>query len=272
MMQQVIQNPFSAILSKTNRIRIWIGVFALIIGLSVFQDYLFSQIRNTAFYISDSLLYNSIWAFLFPLTCLEIKLLPHFPARNKAGFVFLLLLVSGLLTLLHIVLFTSFFVSVSHFVFSPPHRFIRIFNTALSNEFSILALYYLSFPILSKFFKKPAFIASNSVTYLKSIKVKKGLKTICINTQAIEIISTDKPYTIIITGKNNFFDNRTLKDFQTILNPTRFIRVNRSTIINKHFVKEVVSRKNGDYDALLHNNKTVRLSRHYRVNWLSLLH
>ncbi|MGD1839984.1 MAG: LytR/AlgR family response regulator transcription factor [Thermonemataceae bacterium] len=120
--------------------------------------------------------------------------------------------------------------------------------------------------------KKPVQSISSSNTYPTSIKVKKGLTTVAIETQAIEIISTDKPYTVIVTNKYQFFDNRPLKDLQTMLNPTEFIRVNRSTIVNRHFVQEVVSRKNGDYDALLHNNKTVRLSRHYRTNWLDLLH
>ena len=89
--------------------------------------------------------------------------------------------------------------------------------------------------------------------------------------EAIEMIVTDKPYTVLLTDKQNFFDNRTLKDFETMLDSDLFLRVNRSTIINRNSVEELISRKNGDYDALLRNGKTVRLSRHYRMNWKNLL-
>ena len=270
-MRQTIQIPVIEVFSKPKQIKNVIGILALIIALFVVQDYIYSQIRETGFYISESLLYNSIWLFIAPFTLLEFRLLSYFKFNSIVSLLFFLLLISSLLVLLHITLFTSSFVSISYLVYSPSHRFIRIFNSAVSSEFSILVLYYFFLPILLKLFKKPIQGHSDSQRYPKKIKVKTGLKTVSINTQAIEIISTDKPYTLIVTDENNFLDNRTLKDLQTLLNPTEFIRINRSTIVNKSFVNQITSRKNGDYDALLHSGKTVRLSRHYRANWETLL-
>ncbi|MEO1054341.1 MAG: LytTR family DNA-binding domain-containing protein [Bacteroidota bacterium] len=272
MMEQVVHQSISDYVFKPRKVKLWIGAFVLIIGLFVLQDYLYSQIRETGFYISESLLYNSIWLFTVPLTFLVFRLLSYFQLNGRVQLTLFLLLISGLFVLLHITLFTSFFVSVSYLVYSPSHRFIRIFTSALSNEFGILAIYYFSVPFLSKLFVKPAQEVSDSDSYHKSIKLKKGLKTISIDIQAIAMMTTDKPYTMFITDKESFFDHRTLKELQTILDPTQFIRVNRSTLINKYYIREVISRKNGDYDAVLRNDKTVRLSRHYRSNWQNLLH
>jgi two-component system LytT family response regulator len=69
-----------------------------------------------------------------------------------------------------------------------------------------------------------------------------------------------------------YFDSRTLKDFEDLLNPEFFLRVHRSSMVNTAYVKALTSRQNGDYDALLENGQTVRLSRHYRENWQQLLH
>ncbi|MEM1339645.1 MAG: LytTR family DNA-binding domain-containing protein [Bacteroidota bacterium] len=244
---------------------------ALVIGLSIVQDFIFSKIRNTGFYLSDTLLYNTIWIFLIPITFLEIGFFSRCKYKTKIAFPFAILATSGILALLHILLFTTCFVSVSYLVFSPAHRFVRIFNSALSSEFSILVLYYFGVPIVSKLLTYPLDNTSKRSMYSKQIKVKEGRITIVIDTDTIETIATDKPYTLIATHKNSFYDNRTLKEFMTFLNPNEFLRVNRSTIVNKKAITQLTSRKNGDYDAVLHTNKTIRLSRHYRVNWKMLL-
>jgi two-component system LytT family response regulator len=97
------------------------------------------------------------------------------------------------------------------------------------------------------------------------------LKTISLNVESIEFISTEKPYSAINSDGKKYLDNRPLRDFENILNSKFFVRVHRSAIINKSFVKELKSRQNGDYDCILKSGKTVRFSRHYRTNWQNLL-
>lgn len=269
-MKQTLQKLVLTVFSKLNKIQMWIGVFTLIIGLSVFQDYIFSRLKNTGFYISESLLYNTIWIFVVPFSYLAIKSSSNLNAKNKIE-VLLLLIKSCLLSLLHILTFESFFVFISYIVYSPSHRFIRIFKTTLSNEFSILTLYYFALPFAFKFYKKISQRLSNNL-YPEIIKVKKGLKTFSVKADNVEIVSTEKPYTVITFDNLNYLDNRTLREFETIFNPETFYRVNRSVLLNKNFVKALQSRKNGDYDAFLFNGKTVRLSRHYRTKWKNLLH
>jgi two-component system LytT family response regulator len=169
---------------------------------------------------------------------------------------------------LHLLFFTSFFVLVSNLVFTPPHRFLNIFNTALSNHFYIALLWYLIFPVIFIYRFKPDNL---SAEYPNEIKLKVGSKIIKVPTSRILLISTDKPYSIIHTNDQKILDNKSLKEFETMLDPSIFLRVHRSSILNSKYIKEIKSRSNGDYDARLNNDKLIRLSRHYRNNWAQLL-
>ncbi len=216
MTEQISYKSILNFFFKPNRIKFWVGIFTLIIGLSVLQDYLYSQVRETGFYISESLLYNTIWLFMIPFTLLEFRILSYCKIKSKINLLLFLLLASGLLVLLHITLFTSFFVSVSSLVYSPSHRFVRIFNSSISSEFSsIFAIYYFSAPLLLQFYHEYIRVkGSSNQTYPEQINVKVGLKTVSIHTESIEVISTNKPYISITVNNKVYFDNRTMKDFE----------------------------------------------------------
>lgn len=264
---QAIENYFSL-----KKVKLWLGIIALIIGLSVFQDYIYSRIQNTGFYISESLLYNNIWVFIIPFSLLEIRLLKKINFRNKPEQLISMAVLGILFTILHILLFSSFFVAVSYLVFSPTHHFSGIFNAALSNQFYVLVLFYTIAPFVLNPFKKASLNNLYQNRYPEKINVKTGSKIIALEVGTIEVISTSKPYTMVISREKTYLDNRTLKDFEAILNPDSFVRVHRSSIINKNKVKELNSRQNGDYDCLLNNGQLIRLSRHYRKQWQELLH
>ena len=153
-------------------------------------------------------------------------------------------------------------------VYEPSHRFSTMFNTALSNQFYIAFLWYALFPII--YFTKNELTATTA-QYSEKIKLKIGSKIIHLPLSAVQIISTDKPYSAVFANNQKFLDYKTLKQFEAELNPTLFLRVHRSTIINVTCIKELTSRSNGDYDALLENGQVVRFSRHYRNNWSHLL-
>ncbi len=120
------------------------------------------------------------------------------------------------------------------------------------------------------------YISTYKPTYSKKphsdkIKLKIGSKILSVSTAAIKFISTDKPYSIVYTNDRKFLDNKSLKEFETVLDPNVFLRVHRSSIINVNYVKELKSRNNGDYDATLQSGQVIRLSRHFRNNWKQLI-
>jgi two-component system LytT family response regulator len=160
-------------------------------------------------------------------------------------------------------------VLVSSFIFTPSHRFTSILNTALSNQLYIALFWYIIFPAIFSLRHKPN---NFKKTYSDVLKLKIGSKILTLPTSSIEFISTEKPYSIVHTNNKKILDSKSLKEFETELDPTVFLRVHRSSIINATYVKELKSRSNGDYDAILENGKVIRLSRHFRSNWEQLIH
>lgn len=56
----------------------------------------------------------------------------------------------------------------------------------------------------------------------------------------------------------------TLSAFETKLDPDQFVRIHRSTIVNRHHVKELVPADSGEYTVITDNGKKLTLSRSYR--------
>ena len=57
-----------------------------------------------------------------------------------------------------------------------------------------------------------------------------------------------------------------MKNLDGQLDPSRFVRIHRSTIVNLEKVKELQPFFRGEYVVVLHNGATLKLSRGYREN------
>ena len=244
-------------------------VVSLVFGLAVFQDYIFSELKHTGFYLSESLLYNTFWVFFIPLSVPMYRLYALLKKR-PAGQRYLIGILAGVVqSFVHILVFAGFFVFISSLIYHPSHRFERIFNTVLAQQWYIALLWYVVSPfVVDRFKKKPL----TTKTVPKHITTKQGRRSIKIPISEIKAITVDKPYTVIWTLDQKYLDNRSLKTFESVLDPEQFKRVHRSVIVKEDAISSLTSRKNGDYDALLTHGQHIRLSRHYRHNWHQLLH
>lgn len=73
--------------------------------------------------------------------------------------------------------------------------------------------------------------------YPEKIRLKIGSKIITVPASTIQLISTDKPYTAVYTNGRRILDNKSLKEFQTKLDPNvenTFLMYKRSNIIDKY--------------------------------------
>ncbi len=253
---------------KIGKIPLYLVLVGLVFLLAVLQDFIYSKIQQTGFYLLESLLYNTFWIFFIPLTVLINMLMQRINPSNKWRRLPLNLGIGITFSFLHLFVFSALFVLVSELLFNPTHRFLNIFNAAFSNQFYIALLWYVLFPAIHISRSKLPFIATQ---YPDNIRLKIGSKVIRIPTSSIQLITTDKPYCAVYTNDQKLLASKSLKAFERQLDPSIFLRVHRSTIINPTYLEELKSRNNGDYDAKLKNGQLIRLSRHYRNNWDRLL-
>ena len=80
----------------------------------------------------------------------------------------------------------------------------------------------------------------------------------------IEKIDAAGDYMCIYTGDNTLILRETMKDLEKRLDPRRFQRVHRSTIVNLDLVRQVKPHTNGECFLVLDSGSQVKVSRSYR--------
>jgi len=102
--------------------------------------------------------------------------------------------------------------------------------------------------------------------YLDRLLVKSGGKVTLLPVGEIDWIDAEGDYVRIHVGKTWHLLRETMKNLEGQLDPTRFVRIHRSTIVNLEKVKELQPFFRGEYVVVLHNGATLKLSRGYREN------
>ena len=111
----------------------------------------------------------------------------------------------------------------------------------------------------------------NAANFPERILVPIGQKLITILVADIIWIEADGDYSRLITQNGKYLSNYGISILENKLNPTNFIRVHRSSIINLKFIKEV--QKNvTSYDVIMQNGDVVRVSRGYMDNLKKLMY
>ncbi|MDQ2877875.1 MAG: response regulator [Pseudomonadota bacterium] len=98
----------------------------------------------------------------------------------------------------------------------------------------------------------------------KLINIKDRGQIFRVDVDTIERIDAAGDYMCIYTGDNTLILRETMKDLERRLDPRRFQRVHRSTIVNLDLVKEVKPHTNGECFLVLGSGAQVKVSRSYR--------
>ena len=105
-------------------------------------------------------------------------------------------------------------------------------------------------------------VASNR--YEKLINIKDRGQIFRVDVDTIEVVEAAGDYMCIYTGDNTLILRETMKDLEKRLDPRRFQRVHRSTIVNLDQVKQVKPHTNGECFLVLDSGSQVKVSRSYR--------
>jgi two-component system LytT family response regulator len=106
--------------------------------------------------------------------------------------------------------------------------------------------------------------------YAQRLRVTTGQRTQFVPVTSIQYLTSDGNYVVIHSTDGEHRIRATLTELHDLLDPSLFVRVHRSTVLNLDFVREIQPWFSGDYVAILHNGKQLRVSRHYRDDVLKL--
>ena len=106
--------------------------------------------------------------------------------------------------------------------------------------------------------------APSSNRFERIINIKDQGQIFRVDVDTIERIDAAGDYMCIQTGDNTLILRETMKDLEKRLDPRRFQRVHRSTIVNLDLVRQVKPHTNGECFLVLDSGAQVKVSRSYR--------
>jgi two-component system LytT family response regulator len=101
-------------------------------------------------------------------------------------------------------------------------------------------------------------------TYLMRLVVKSGGRVFFLKTAEIDWIEAADYYVYLHVGGKSHLLRETMNALEKQLDPRKFQRVHRSTIVNLDRIKELQPHAHGDYTVILHDGTPLKLSRGYR--------
>ena len=111
----------------------------------------------------------------------------------------------------------------------------------------------------------------NKPQYLERLVIKAGGRISFLRTNEINWIEADDKYVHLHTGKAKPMVRQTLSAMEEQLDPSKFRRVHRSTIVNIERIAELQPLFSGEYSILLHDGTKLTLSRNYKDKLFDLL-
>jgi two-component system LytT family response regulator len=103
-----------------------------------------------------------------------------------------------------------------------------------------------------------------AVHHLTRITVKTGEKVLIVKTTDIDSIESAGNYVAVNIGKDCHILRETLSALESQLNPEHFLRVSRSAIVNLDQIKELQPMFKGEHVIILHNGKSIAMTRGLR--------
>lgn len=100
--------------------------------------------------------------------------------------------------------------------------------------------------------------------YPQRLAIKDGGQSVCVEMSAIDWIDAAGDYMCVHSNSKTYVLRSTMKRLEEVLDPTVFLRIHRSTIVNAGRVRSMRPHINGEYFLTLHCAKELKLSRNYK--------
>jgi two-component system LytT family response regulator len=100
--------------------------------------------------------------------------------------------------------------------------------------------------------------------YLQRIMVKQGSRFFYVKTDEVMYIGAEQKYIELHTEKKTHLIRETMNGIEESLDPAKFVRIHRSTLLNVDYMQEIQPWFHGDCTVILKNGEKLTLSRRYR--------
>jgi len=106
---------------------------------------------------------------------------------------------------------------------------------------------------------------------LTRLVVKSGGRIVFLRAEEIDWVEAADNYVRIHSGRESHLIRETLQSLESRLNPEKFLRIHRSTLVNLDRIRELLPIFHGDYLVKLNDGTELTLSRSYREKLLEPL-
>lgn len=103
-------------------------------------------------------------------------------------------------------------------------------------------------------------------SYAKRIAIRDGARTSCLDIESIDWVDAAGDYMCLHTGPETHIMRGTMKQLEALLDPAIFVRIHRSTIVNRNRITAMRAHRNGEYFLSLGDVAELKLSRKYKDN------
>ncbi len=106
--------------------------------------------------------------------------------------------------------------------------------------------------------------APDGAKWLSRLAVKSSGRVVFLRAEEIDWIGAADYYVELHVGQKSHLLREPMTKLETKLDPRRFVRIHRSSIVNVDRVSEVRNTPHGDWSVVLHDGTTLRMSRSRR--------
>jgi two-component system LytT family response regulator len=101
-------------------------------------------------------------------------------------------------------------------------------------------------------------------TFLERFVVQSSGRVFFVPVDEVEWIEAQANYLQLHTGKTSYLVRGTMQTVENRLDPRRFVRIHRSSIVNIRKIRELQPWFHGEYKVVLHDGTSLTLSRSFR--------
>ena len=102
------------------------------------------------------------------------------------------------------------------------------------------------------------------VGYRDRIVIKTGSQLVFLDPEDVDWIEAEGVYVRLQVGEKSYLLRDSLRNVEQRLDPRRFLRIHRSTVLNLDRVKKIVPHFNGGALVILRDGRQLKMSRSYR--------